>query len=728
MPGDKKKMQKNLIDMAENMKPAEAGLQAGEAQNDNAVAEAQIRALIASGTPDIAFLADRVRYHNERYNAGNPEISDDLYDALTERLRSLSPDNPALDELTTPEVNAGERSKKVMHDVAMLSLEKLKKGEEFKGIAQWLRGFEGDFLGSPKIDGLACSLVYGKSGKLSLASTRGDGKVGEDITDNVYYIADIPKSIPQGDLEVRGEVYMPLSAFRAYEGEKISARNLAVGGLKQKDARLTANYGLSFFAYEALGHAFATDSEKFETLRRFGFKTIETHLFRRSGDRTTEDVLKEVRRYCDEMAAARQSWDFDADGLVFKIDDNRAQREMGVTAHHPKCAVAYKFACDAAKTVLRDVLWQVAKGGTQTPVAVFDGVELAGANVRRATLSNAEQVESFPVCPPELSHSPELPSIAEPGWAHAHLRLGDILCVSRRGDVIPHVEYIVSSSPDNPKVIIPQSCASCGSPLLRDGKFLRCSEPGNCPTTGRALIENYVKVTGILGFGEKIISYLYDEDLISVPSDLYRLTPEDIAQAVQDDETNIDGSARLPQKLYQSIQSRRLLPLATFLEALSIPALGKTYSALLAQTGLSIEAIMSLDETALTEMLKGRALTAQKIYKALKNKRGLIASLLAHVTIDSGAAPEPKTEGPFSGMTFLFTGTLASMKREEAQKRAEALGASIASGVSKKLSVLVSTTDKTSKWTKAEALNAQGAQIALWTEEEFLRRLDEAEK
>lgn len=682
--------------------------------------EEEVKAMIDDPNAGIEQLAQAIRYHNTRYEEGNPSISDALYDELTERLRAISPDNSALDELAPPH----GIGKKVVHGVAMLSLEKLKKGEEFKGIAQWLRGFSGDFLGSPKIDGLACSLVYNAEGVLVVASTRGDGTVGENITENVYYIDDIPKKIAMGNIEVRGEVYMPLSAFGAYEGEKISARNLAVGGLKQKEARQTARYGLRFFAYEATGHLFATDTEKFATLRSLGFRTVETRRFRWEESRDIEDVLAEVRAYCEAMSNARGEWDFDADGLVFKVDDNRTQRSMGTTAHHPRCAVAYKFACDRAKTVLRDVLWQAAKGGTLTPVAVFDAIELAGANVQRATLSNAEQVEAFPVCPKELASSPELPSTADPGWSLAHLSIGDTLCVSRRGDVIPHVEYIVVRGVDAKKVEIPTNCTSCGLPVLRDGKFLRCTDPDNCPITGQSLIENYVKVAGIMGFGEKIIASLYDENLISLPSDLYRLTPEQIASAVQNGNESIDSTARLPQKLYQSIQSHRKLSLATFLEALSIPALGKVYSGLLAQSNLSIDAIIELDAASLSEILRGRELTANKIHAALKKKRSLIQSLLEFVTIDYDVSFLSTGAGPLSGMSFLFTGTLKSMKRDEAQKRVEKLGATIASSVSKNLSVLVSTTNKTSKWTKAEKLNAQGAQIALWTEEEFMEKLN----
>lgn len=695
--------------------------------SDDKYAEPYIRAHLETMTTQE--LASQIHYHNARYNEGSPVISDPLFDELVEKLRGLSPNDPTLDELTTPSVSQAS-THKIPHAVPMLSLEKLKKGEEFKSIELWLKSFSGDFLGSPKIDGLACSLSYDANGRLSLASTRGDGMLGENITPNVLHIDAIPKQIDTPNLEVRGEVYMPLTAFRQFEGDKISARNLAVGGLKQKDAAETAKYRLNFFAYEAIGIPFKTDAQKFEKLRSLGFQTIDTHRFKWDETRRLKDLLAEIDAYCREMAIQRANWNFDADGLVFKIDDNDTQKALGFTAHHPRCAVAYKFECDNAKTILRDVLWQVAKGGTLTPVAVFDPVELAGALVQRATLSNAEQVEAFPICPASIATQKNaLPSTSQPEWNVTHLQLGDEILVSRRGDVIPHVEFVVSH-PDNAQEIhVPTTCTSCGSPLLRDGKFLRCTTPDTCPTTGQALIENYVKVTGMLGFGSKIIASLYDENLINDPADLYKLDLQQIARAVRSaDDSKFDPNAKLPSKLLRSIQSKRILPYATFLEALSIPALGKVNSSLLAASHLDIHQLLRADEQTLAQCLNGRELTAQKIFSSLQKKEGLIEELLNFVQIDYNDPEHHSKNGPFQGMSFLFTGSLHSMKRDEAQKRVEALGAKAASGVSKTLSVLVSTTEKTSKWAKAEALNASGAHIQLWTEEEFLQRLTEAEQ
>ena len=739
-----------------------------------------------------AQLEAEIAKHNALYNAGTPEISDELYDRLIQRLRALQPQSRALDELTSPDV-AETSAGKVIHDRPMLSLEKAEKGKEFADIRAWLGRFDGDFLGTPKIDGLACSICYDAQGDLQIASTRGDGHIGENITPNVRFINAIPKHIEIPGLEVRGEVYMPLSAFRAFDGEKKSARNLAVGGLKQKDARETARYGLSFFAYEALGMSFDTDLQKFETLRKLGFQTVNTKHFTRT-DQPLDALMADIRAWCNDMAEERPTWDFDADGLVFKVNDCQTQLSMGFTDHHPKCAIAYKFACDQAETILRAVEWQVAKGATLTPVAVFDGISLAGALVQRATLSNAEQVRAFPLNDKDSKET-------------APLHIGDTILVSRRGDVIPHVECCISTPDGALPVPMPDKCPSCGSPVIEDGKFLRCSDPENCPSTGQALIENYTKIVNCMGFGEKIIESLYDAGLVKTPADLYRLKPADIASAISQSD---DPDAILPGKLYDAIQSTRKQPFAVFLEALSIPSLGHVTSRDIADrfqtlpnlldasseklatilyrinqsdalqtliatyieyiraavpadketTALFLNrakirnpqkvndiafvsdlfktpnALKAASDEALTEAFQnarskqkiasGQGKTAVAIHRGLAQRRALIDDLLQFVTLEDTTANEASKGGIFAGMTFLFTGSLESMKREEAQARVEALGGKAATGVSKTLSVLVATSSTSTKWRKAQELNAKGANIKLWTEADFLKALENA--
>lgn len=733
--------------------------------------------LIRLDNMSIAELEAEVRKHNDLYNQGLPDISDLTYDALVQKLRDRQKDSLAADELTSPDVSSVSRGK-VIHHVPMLSIRKPDIRMVFEEIENWLGTFDCDVMATPKIDGLACSLVYDENGDLQTASTRGNGSVGENITANVKYINDIPKHIDASNLEVRGEVYMPLDEFEAFNGDKISARNLAVGGLKQKDARETAKYHLSFFAYETVGCEFESDGIKFGVLENLGFIVPEHHIIKRKGN--SSRLREDIEIFCRRMTEARGLWNFDADGVVFKADDNKVQREMGMTAHHPRCAIAYKFPCMEQETTLREVRWQVAKGASITPVAVFDAVELAGAMVQKATLSNAGMVMNFPFGKDDDGQEETRKTV--------HLKIGSRLLVSRRGDVIPHIEYVVSEPEDAEEVGIPQHCPSCGGLAKRDGLFLKCMNPDECPATGQALIENYTKVVGILGFGEKIIESLYDSGKVETPADLYRLSVKDIAAAISDDHDKYDPNAILPGKLYDSIQSMRKLPLAKFLEALSIPSLGHVNSQLLAQLETlesvrtatpadimtikvfgMIETIREDDNTELTDELlkkykitvhdrteiikhfttvnelksasfetirdyiafkeKKSKKTAIAICSGLKRREKVIDDLLQYVEVggDKHITVHPGRDNIFAERTFLFTGSLQMMKREEAQARVEALGGKIASGVSKTLSVLVAATTAGSKWKKAQDLKSKGAAIEIWSEDEFIQALTKSE-
>lgn len=781
----------------------------------------------------VEHLASEIRRHNALYREGHPVISDTTFDRLTRRLEELSPNHEALNEfyesaqppqqLTTQDVlstsiDSSSGKKKVYHAVAMLSLGKAYSARE---VVDKAKCFSSDFVASPKLDGLACSLKYDANGDLELASTRGDGQRGDDITANVRYIQAIPKHIQAANVEIRGEVYMPLSSFRKFD-EAVSPRNLAVGGLKQKDPAETAKYGLSFFGYELLGESHQTEMEKLERIQQLGFQAVEHKRIIRPANDHAVDLAKlsqeerdrflemrdmneeeRVSLYIQKMMEQRQSWDFEADGLVFKANAVAEQDHENVTIHHPKYAVAFKFQGDEGVTTLREVEWQVAKTGVITPVAHFDAVVLSGAVIQRATLIHAAHVEHFPIA---LSSDED-----EQGFGSTHLKIGSQILVSRRGGVIPCIEYVVSEPADAVCVELPKCCPSCGAPAVVKSSsnkkedaiyYLYCTDPDNCPSTGQALIENYTKIIECMGFGEKIIEALYDANLASTPADLYRLSVADIAYAIASTKLDkapaeIDTDAVLPQKLYDAIQASRKMPLHVFLEALSIPNLGKKMSLDLEKWFGSLEkirnaseddlirclyikdqpslllkrlhsSVRAYDET-LPQWLK-RINVSSKVSKVLRDKfelredlilaankeeleamliqmrkneeakklhalqlgfemrRALIDDLLQYVTLNEVKdEPAASSSAPFHGMSFLFTGTLQSMKREDAQKRVEALGGVAASGVSKNLSVLVATSNSSTKWKKAEELNQKGATIQLWTEDEFLAQLAQAE-
>ncbi len=787
-------------------------------------------------TWSIDTLVEQIKYHDHLYDMGQPVIQDTTYDQITERLRQLDPKNPILNKTfentseTDDEVislnsdikraHIGKTgSQKVIHDIPMLSLGKAYSAKE---VLDWAKNIQGDLVASPKLDGLACSLRYDEKGDLIIASTRGNGDAGDDITANVRYISAIPKHIAASNVEIRGEVYMPLSSFRRFEDAK-SPRNLAVGGLKQKVPSETAKYGLSFFGYEMFGESFTTEKEKLNRIQELGFCAVEHEVLPRNTLKLCaltekERVIAEeklISDYTQRMLEERATWDFDADGLVFKTNDISEQDLNNVTLHHPKYAIAFKFQGESGTTVLRSVEWQVAKQGLITPVGNFDAIILNGAAIKRANLIHAGHIEYFP--DPTLPRDPENP-FKIPTYA---LKLGAKILVSRRGGVIPCIERAVDIPEDAQTIEIPTKCPSCGAPvqIIKSDKsdpvdakkdyvssnsiyFIACSDPTNCPSTSQSIIENYVKVINCLGFGEKIIDSLYEADLITTPADLYRLSVKDIAFAISQTKgtefsSNDTENGIMPQKLYDAIQLSRTMSLAQFLEALSIPNLGKEMSRELESAFGSIDKIIDVDskqligaiyiknknkylyskiqssikaydettrnwllrvgvkepdnrrirnyfkddyhaitaasleeifEALVVEIIKEEPKKFESIHRGLIARRPLIEDLLQYVNVTVSQKRESPKDGPFKGMSFLFTGSLASMKREEAQKKVEALGGSSANSVTKTLSVLVATNNTSSKWKKAEELNAKGtANIELWTEALFLERLKEAE-
>ncbi|MCL2325735.1 MAG: NAD-dependent DNA ligase LigA [Proteobacteria bacterium] len=825
---------------------------------------------------DAAQLAAEIRRHDKLYyEEGAPEISDDTYDAMRKRLQQLDPSNPILNMVGYASHDAAEVSgtkatrRSVEHIPRMLSLKKvsvegllkppdkaaaeetamIQEDTEENSLERWVQGeeirkevkpFGGIFTGTPKIDGLACCLRYAHDGSLILAATRGDGEKGDNVTDNARYVGNIPAHIPaQGvDIEIRGEIYMPLSSFWQFDSAK-SPRNMAVGGMRQKDSKETASFGLKFFAFDILHLNLDTEEQKFAKMRELGFEPAPHTLL-------SEDTLSE---YCARMLKDRESWDFEADGLVFKANAVALHRTLGETDHHPRYAIAYKFPTKRGITTLLDIEWQVAKTGAITPVAVFAPTLLDGAILRRATLVHA-------------AHAIE----------KLALHAGDKILVSRRGGVIPCVEKVIEQNTAGNVFEAPSTCPSCGAPACREGLSLMCSIPENCPSMGQALIENFVKVVECMGFGEKIIANLYDNDLVTTPADLYRLKLEDLAIALSQ---SGNSDAVLPQKLYDSIQAARKMTLAQFLEALSIPALGKVTANDLAENFGTLEALLeaSLDELVkalyetdeqepadktykawyskiqsatllsresvrdfwlrvinrpnsilekeaqaiekrfsdiptllaasresvkeclkqnrqlapatrqqryskihTTPLVKGenvasfwlratsqpmkdacavekefsdistlqmasweslkaciererfleKVVRARNIYDGLHQKRAtLISNLRTHVEIDS-PSPTTLTEGRFSGMTFVFSDIFESIEYGEATRAVQVLGGRIVSGVSKNVNVLVTTATSSlsSKLARAVALNASGAKIILWTEEEFLKEVN----
>jgi DNA ligase (NAD+) len=648
-------------------------------------------------------LALSVRYHNWRYfSLADPEISDASFDAVTRRLKELSPDHPALRELRGDATSTGL---KVTHAHPMLSLDKCYTEEEFRN---WLhpkrgkertRAFLGDFIETPKVDGVAASFHYDARGRLVMAATRGDGVTGESFLPNAQFIDEVPKQLsgpPVGvPVEVRGELYLKFSVFEGLAGDFSNPRNTTAGAIKQKDARKTAGYGLSFFAYDVFGLEFTTEMEKVDWVREHGLQAVETVLL------STAD---QVQASFETWVERRNDLDFETDGVVYKANSVEQQRRMGATAHHPRYAIAYKFRGDSGVTTLNDVIWSVSRSGAITPVAIIEGIALSGAVVTRCSLHNLAIMQKL------------------------NLTLGAQVTASRRGGVIPQIENVVS--PGTLSIEVPERCPSCDAPAIVVDDFLRCASPESCVTAVLGTLEHFVKGVGIDGFGPKIIEQCHVAGLLDEPGDFFRLSSVDLIL--------LDRMGdKLATRLLASIASARRLPLPHFLRALGIQDLGAVASKTVAATFQTIDNVLRAtgDEIAAIHGLGEK--TGAGIAEGLEAKKEIIEDLLKWIDVEA-FVEAPKVEAsnhPLSGKTVLFTGKLLLMGRKEAQSRVQGVGGLTPSGVSAALDYLVVGDDGSpllgegrisSKHKKADALNASGSTIEIMTEGAFLALLETA--
>lgn len=621
----------------------------------------------------IAELEKQVREHNRRYFVEHqPVISDYEFDRLVETLRQKAPKSKVLLEIGSD--LASERAE-VRHSIPMLSLDKC---YDDATLDDWASKFKGDVVASPKIDGCAVALQYDSHGALQVAATRGSGTVGEDITPNVKFIQDIPQKIALKNVEVRGEVYMPLSVFDRYKAEFANPRNLAAGAIKQKDPLKTGEYTLKFWGYELLGSDAETEMEKRVLLKKNHFPVVETIEVAHGG----------LHKVFQKILDHRDRYDFETDGVVYRINSVAEQGRVGSTAHHPRYAIAYKFQGDSAKTKLEEVEWSVSRTGIITPVGIVTPVVLSGATVTRVSLHHAAMVKK---------------------WG---LGIGSEVVVMRRGGVIPHLESVVTKGIH--PVESPRKCPSCAAKVEMRDDFLYCTNPKGCLRTKLGELSHFVKTIDCDGFGEKILEQLYVSELVVDAADLYALTVEDLLILERMGET-------LAEKLVRNIQAKRELPLATFLQALGIPELAHHTAAILAKLG-SLDQILKVTEDDLIAMHSIGPAISQSVVAGLKEKHDLIRRLLKHITITAAPRAESNKLG---GKTFLFTGTMVAMERKQAQSLVEKNGGVIVSGVSKTLDYLVvgDGGGAGSKLPKAEKLIKDGAPLRVISESQFLKML-----
>lgn len=628
-------------------------------------------------------LETAVRRHNRLYFVENaPEISDYEFDRLVEELRRRRPSSSVLKEIGS---DIAGRFKKVRHDVPMLSLD---KAYDLKAMDAWAEKFEGDIIASPKIDGCAVAIRYGADGALIQAATRGSGTVGEDVTENVRHIKGIPQRTGFANAEVRGEIYMRLSVFARYKEEFANPRNLAAGAIKQKDPKKTGEYNLSFWGYDLLGTPAGDEAGKRKSLEKNGFPVIEWKIIKKE---KIQDVF-------EEYLSRRDEFNYEMDGVVYKVNSVSEQERLGATAHHPRYGIAYKFQGDSGVTTLKDVEWSVARTGVITPVGIVEPVELSGAMVGRVSLHNVGLMRKL-----ELSR-------------------GAKVMMTRRGGVIPNLESVVEAG--HGMIDIPRRCPSCGSAVELRDDFLYCTRPKECVRAKVGELKHFVSTAEIDGFGDVLLEKLYAEGLVTDPSEFYELRADDLLSLERMGDV-------LADKLVRNIAARRELPLDVFLRSLGIRELGKHASQVLARQFGTLARVRKVTRDELSSIHTIGDVIADEVVTGLRAKSRLIDKLLKHVKVPAFER-KAAAGGALFGKTFLFTGAMLAMTRDEAEKIVEGKGGRIASGVGRSLDYLVvgdgGAPHRTvqgggagSKLGKAKELAEAGGKVRILTEAEFLK-------
>uniref|UniRef100_A0A7C2C2U1 DNA ligase n=1 Tax=Thermus islandicus TaxID=540988 RepID=A0A7C2C2U1_9DEIN len=651
-------------------------------------------------------LRDLIRYHNYRYYVlADPEISDAEYDRLLRELKELEERFPELKSPDSPTLQVGARPleatfRPVRHPTRMYSLDNAFSLEEVRAFEERVEralGRKGPFAYTVehKVDGLSVNLYY-EGGILVWGATRGDGEVGEEVTQNLLTIPTLPrrlKGVPDR-LEVRGEVYMPVEAFlRLNEeleerGEKIfkNPRNAAAGSLRQKDPRITARRGLRATFY-ALGlgleeTGLRTQYALLLWLREKGFP-VEHGYERAVG-------VEEVERIYREWLAKRRELPFEADGVVVKLDELALWRELGYTARSPRFALAYKFPAEEKETRLLEVVFQVGRTGRVTPVGILEPVFLEGSEVSRVTLHNESYIEELDV------------------------RIGDFVLVHKAGGVIPEVLRVLKErrTGEEKPIRWPERCPECGHRLLKEGKVHRCPNP-LCPAKRFEALRHYAsrKAMDIQGLGEKLIERLLEKGLVKDVADLYRLKKEDLVGLERMGEKSA-------QNLLRQIEESRHRGLERLLYALGLPGVGEVLARNLAAKFQTMDRLLEAGLEELLEVEEVGELTARAILETLKDPafRDLVRRLK-----EAGVEMEAKEKGgeALKGLTFVITGEL-SRPREEVKALLRRLGAKVTDSVSRKTSYLVVGENPGSKLEKARALG-----VPTLTEEELFRLIGE---
>lgn len=649
----------------------------------------------------VEFLKNELNKHNYNYYVlDNPAISDYEYDMMFAELKELESKHPELQTPDSPTQRVGSIStgfEEYKHKYRLYSLDNSYNAEDlrkwYERVCKEYGQDDLELVCELKIDGLAIALSY-KNGLFTTGVTRGDGITGENITQNLKTVKAIPlKLFEDIDIDVRGEIYMPVSSFNKLNeeslknNEKIFAnpRNAASGSLRQLDSTITAKRDLSMFTYTVIfpngNNKIKTHWDSIQYIKKLGFKTNPNIRLVKNID--------EVIEFCNEWETKRFDLDYATDGVVVKINSFAVQNELGYTARAPKWATAFKFPPEEISTKLKGIELGVGKTGAVTPVAILEPVLLAGSTVSRASLHNFDEIERLDV------------------------RIGDDVFIKKAAEIIPKVIKVVDDEEHykREKYIPPEECPQCHSPLeYRDSDIVAYCSNEECPSVVKAKLEYWVskEAMDIDKIGPSIIEQLYDKGMVRTPADFYKLSQQDFMQLDLVKEKSASN-------MYNAIQESKNKPLARFITALSIRHVGKETAELIANEINSIDKLKSasLEDFVNIEGVGGKI--ALSIYEFFHNEKNIqmIDELLACGVIPASTSQKQSDE--LAGLIFVLTGTLQSMTRDDAGAKIKEMGGKTSSSVSKKTSYVVAGENPGSKFDKAAALG-----VTILNEEQFL--------
>lgn len=629
------------------------------------------------------------QYAREYYTKDNPSVSDAEYDKLYRELVELEKEFPEDILSNSPTHRVGDLVldgfEKYRHEYPLFSLQDAFSREELDAFDRRIKAEfpQADYLAELKIDGLSISLTY-VNGRLRVGATRGDGTVGENITENLKRVRDIPLHLPENiDLTVRGECYLPKASFKTINAERrengetefANPRNAAAGTLRQLDTKVVAKRKLATFIYQEAGPTAASSQEAvLESFAKLGFTVNPRHIISSSMDA--------IWQFIEDVAKERAELAYDIDGVVIKVNSLALQEALGFTVKAPRWAIAYKFPAEEKTAEILSVDWTVGRTGVVTPTANLTPVQLAGTTVSRATLHNVDYI------------------------AEKDIRIGDIVVVYKAGDIIPAVLHVVENKRDQQVPLpIPTVCPSCQSELIHfeDEVALRCINP-RCPAQLKEKLIHFASrdAMNIIGLGPAIVEKLFTAELICDVADIYQLTPENLMQ--------LEGiKEKSATKLYKAIQASKANSAEKLLFGLGIRHVGSKASRLLMERFESLEqlAAADFDDIAAIDGLGIVIAESLKTYFATAGAQKLLIELKTVGLNLTYLGKKTASDAALTGMTIVLTGKLANLTRSQAKEKLQSLGANVAGSVSKKTSLVIAGSDAGSKLEKAKTLGIE---------------------